>query len=191
MNSLIRVETYSFDDTLFIDNGAYYTTMKTSIDILLRRVMGHDWMRKHCSSVYHRVSFLDKPKNEQWVCIMTADGTVVSMEPNTDEDFSDIVGRYYGYDECCLAAVKSDDFKIHKAFTAIGKSGFFPCKACAEKDRDQLIKEIQSRRLCSSAFPESRYMIDCVDMLHKILRGVIVLQTPEGSTQRFVESATA
>ncbi len=66
------------------------------------------------------------------------------------EKFKYIIGKYYGYPDCCIKSFDLNKKKLkHNAFFG---SGFVPCSDCFSKDISQLICNINLNRLCSIPF---------------------------------------
>ena len=77
----------------------------------------------------------------------------------TDHLYSN--GRYFGYSECCIAALVENFGKHNQSrerYIASKIVGYVPCASCAEKiitgtvSIDDLVSEINSRRTCAYPF---------------------------------------
>ncbi len=64
--------------------------------------------------------------------------------------FKYIIGKYYGYPDCCIKAFDLNKKKLkHDKFFG---SGFLPCPDCFNKDISDIIQYINNNRICSIPF---------------------------------------
>lgn len=83
------------------------------------------------------------------------------------------LSKYFGYPECCVKSFLSDatgnyshnQFKKYPKHPARG-TGYVPCKDCIEKSWNEVVKKINSKRICPVEYPRSVKFEDAIeDML--------------------------
>lgn len=63
-----------------------------------------------------------------------------------------LIGRYFGYPECCLTDMAG--LIQRKTSTIYDGTGYKPCEACAKRPMEDVLKEIAERRACPTPFPD-------------------------------------
>lgn len=60
-------------------------------------------------------------------------------------------GKYYGYPSCCIDAFLEGKQNFHNVFVG---TGFLPCNSCSKKDPHEVMKVINTNRVCPTSFGE-------------------------------------
>lgn len=61
-------------------------------------------------------------------------------------------GKYYGYPSCCIDAFLKGNQNFHNSFVG---TGFLPCNSCSKKDPNEVMKIINTNRICPTLFGEN------------------------------------
>jgi len=76
-----------------------------------------------------------------------------------------ILGRHFGYPECCIEEFGS----VKNTGRKLNGTGFVPCVACDEKKTsEELINEINERRKHALPFPHSNFKICLAELLNEL-----------------------
>ncbi len=71
-----------------------------------------------------------------------------------------VMGKYYGYPDCCIEAFLRGDHHLEEEIVAYG-TGYVPCKTCAStKTEEQLASEINNHRMCTIKYPNGNIFTD-------------------------------
>ncbi len=177
--NLLNIEIVPFSTERFRIQDTLLPNIRNAVRMLLIKVKARIWVEEHVGNELKRVMDVTKTPNEQWLNVLLPSGLVIMITPNSTEPYTTLLGRYYGYSDCCCNVVLDSAFHVDKSRIAMEKSGFFPCDECNKKDPVELINEINKRRLSPRPFPQSRYAVNAIDALHKILNGVLPITIPQ------------
>lgn len=61
-------------------------------------------------------------------------------------------GKYYGYPSCCIDALLKGEQNWDNVFVG---TGFLPCNSCSKKDPNEVMKIINTNRICPTPFGEN------------------------------------
>ena len=82
-----------------------------------------------------------------------------------NKNYSKLLAKCYGFPDCCV------DFYINKEKSTVPihdkfeDSGYIPCEACRSKTYEDLVAEIDSKRLTPNDFPYNMYEITIYTIL--------------------------
>lgn len=80
-------------------------------------------------------------------------------------DMWTILGKYYGYPQCCIDSFRKLEHVFGESRKLTG-TGYIPCLKCNKKSVENLILSIQKKRICSLPFPEET---ECEIQSHEIM----------------------
>lgn len=82
-------------------------------------------------------------------------------------NYYEIVGRYFGYPECCIKDFMSRDEAPEEKRQLCG-SGYIPCPDCNNKETYQILIEINRNRVHYEPFPLSDTSEELLDFFASI-----------------------
>lgn len=95
----------------------------------------------------------------------------LSVDLDASVDRGRLIGRYYGYPDCCNVFTTSWMSLPGYAQSGLDGTGFVPCQACYARPAKDVLSELQARRVCPTPFPEDRFNHDEFLQAQAVLEG--------------------
>jgi hypothetical protein len=80
------------------------------------------------------------------------------------EDRAKLLGDHFGFPDCCIVEFSSGDTRCPPLVRQFHGTGYVPCKLCNLLSKEELLKNIESKRKHPLPFPE-----DDFDIAFKVL----------------------
>lgn len=80
-----------------------------------------------------------------------------------------VLGKYLGYPSCCINDFMNNFGRKNVIMRKLSGTGYIPCQNCNKKTENELLFEINKKRICPTIFPNDLDKIDMSNVMKTAL----------------------